>query len=268
MPQPMTAAQIFNRLKASPKRVVVAGITYYVVEGDLFLDETELFAYSTRRAALQLRAGSGQPMQRKGLVAMTNDEGRIIRWRKGLLLTYAVLRSTFAGNEQYETVAAAMHQATAGWEGICGVNFEHLQSLDEGSSAEQEKAIFRVAGHDGHGQYIAVAFFPNHPSSRRTLFIDPSYFLPDLGFDQTGVLRHELGHVLGFRHEHIRSNAPAVCPDEPLEHTINLTDYDPRSVMHYFCGGVGSKDLAFTDADRRGARMVYGPPDLEMDYHP
>ncbi|UTW61819.1 hypothetical protein KFE98_17670 [bacterium SCSIO 12741] len=73
-------------------------------------------------------------------------------------------------------------------------------------------------------------------------------------------MRHELGHVLGFRHEHIRSGAPAKCPNENTSGTINLTQYDPRSVMHYFCGQVGSKDLSFTDVDVRGAQKVYGPP--------
>jgi len=39
-----------------------------------------------------------------------------------------------------------------------------------------------------------------------------------------------------------------------------LSAYDPHSVMHYFCGGVGSHDLSITALDRKGARMVYGPP--------
>jgi hypothetical protein len=30
--------------------------------------------------------------------------------------------------------------------------------------------------------------------------------------------------------------------------------------MHYFCGGVGSRDLAITDVDRAGSQKVYGPP--------
>lgn len=30
--------------------------------------------------------------------------------------------------------------------------------------------------------------------------------------------------------------------------------------MHYFCGGIGSKQLAITDLDRLSAQKVYGPP--------
>jgi hypothetical protein len=106
--------------------------------------------------------------------------------------------------------------------------------------------------------FIAAAFFPNDPINRRRVLIDPSYFTTT--FNQVGVLRHELGHVLGFRHEHIRSGAPAACPDEDPGRVIDLTQYDPRSVMHYFCGGVGSRELAISDLDREGSQRVYGPP--------
>ncbi|MFC1835754.1 hypothetical protein ACFL2Q_13650, partial [Thermodesulfobacteriota bacterium] len=67
-------------------------------------------------------------------------------------------------------------------------------------------------------------------------------------------------HVLGFRHEHIRSGARPGCPGEDLWGTITFTDYDPKSVMHYFCGGVGSTELAITQTDKAGAQQVYGAP--------
>jgi hypothetical protein len=92
------------------------------------------------------------------------------------------------------------------------------------------------------------------------VLIDPSYFDAGLSFNKVGVLRHELGHVLGFRHEHIRSGAPPACPDEDLWGTIDLTQYDPQSVMHYFCGGAGSPELALTELDRIGSQKLYGPP--------
>jgi len=80
------------------------------------------------------------------------------------------------------------------------------------------------------------------------------------------VLRHELGHVLGWRHEQIRSEAPAICPDEDTANTVDLTQYDPQSVMHYFCGGVGSRDLAITDVDKIGSQKVYGLPFDSFNY--
>jgi hypothetical protein len=260
-----TADEIFNELKATPKQIEIDGVTYYVVEGDLYLDETELLAYSTRQAALAAAKNSGLDPQREGLVGIADDSGRIVRWRKGLVLTYTVVKDTFS-DAQYTTVVKAMHQATAAWEATCGVNFKHLSALDDGSPAGIEKPVFRVLGYNSGGKYIAVAFFPYHLPARRVVAIDPSFFADDLGFNPVGVLRHELGHVLGFRHEHIRSGAPAVCPGESLANTIALTDYNPTSVMHYFCGGVGSKELEVTEVDRQGARSVYGPPDQEVTY--
>ena len=111
---------------------------------------------------------------------------------------------------------------------------------------------------------MASGFFPTYPPARRRILIDPQFFDDSVRLQRAGVLRHELGHVLGFRHEHIRSGAPAVCPDEPGHDVINLTDYDPRSVMHYFCGDVGSTDLTLTELDVFGAQKVYGPPFASM----
>jgi hypothetical protein len=118
--------------------------------------------------------------------------------------------------------------------------------------------VFPVRFINANGAFIASSFFPTDIQSRWRMLIDPSYFATT--FDHVGVLRHELGHVLGFRHEHTRPDAPPVCPDEPLGDTINLGAYDPRSVMHYFCGGVGSRSLEITEVDRAGSQLVYGPP--------
>jgi hypothetical protein len=144
----------------------------------------------------------------------------------------------------------------------CGVIFQHLPGLDDNVALRTSQAtVFHVRSFDARGRFIAAAFFPNDPQERRRVLVDPSYFHTDLLFDQIGVLRHEFGHVLGFRHEHIRSGAPPECPKETLVDTIDLTvRYDPQSVMHYFCGSVGSKALAITELDREGARKLYGPP--------
>ncbi len=175
--------------------------------------------------------------EREPLVGIVDDEGRMVRWKKGLVLTYNVLKRSFASDAQYQTVVQAMRVATADWEAACGVNFKHLSDLDGGVAPGSPASLFRVQAVDAGGRFIAMAFFPNEPLARRAVVIDPSFFSPTLRFDRTGVLRHEFGHVLGFRHEHIRSEAPAICPDETTGNTINLSDYDPRSVMHYFCGG-------------------------------
>jgi hypothetical protein len=180
------------------------------------------------------------------------------------VLTYCVLKKSFGSDDaeaNYQKVVENMWKAARAWEKTCNVKFDHRADLD-GSPAgsHPDGVVFPVRELDVGGALIAAAFFPNDPLERRRLLIDPSYYSPTMQFDPTGVLRHELGHVLGFRHEHIRSQAPPICQGEDPEGTFNITDYDPRSVMHYFCGGFGSLDLAITEIDRIGAQVVYGTP--------
>lgn len=267
MSQTRTVNEIFEELRQTKAQVTIDDVVYYIVEGDLRLDEGQLLTYAFELAERErVKAGGGSGEQREPLVGIVDDEGRLVRWKKGLVLTYNVLMSSFASDAQYQTVVKAMQVATADWEATCGVNFKHLSQLDGGAAAGGDEPLFRVRQVNAGGRFIAMAFFPDEPLPRREVIIDPSFFSPTLSFDRAGVLRHELGHVLGFRHEHIRSEAPAICPDEPLGNTINLSDYDPTSVMHYFCGGVGSRELKITDVDRDAARKLYGPPDKDVHY--
>lgn len=273
----------FSRLKRTLKTVVIeeedgTKEEFYRVEGDMLLDEDQLMAYALQQDAADkekalkkeraaLGAGDiGPQMGRSSLVAVTSAQGKFVRWKPGMALSYCVLKNTFTTEADYNLVVGNVKAATLGWESVCGIKFEYKPQLDNGTSTKPEGVLFPVRQIDAGGQFIAAAFFPTDPKNRRRLLIDPSYFDPGLGFDKVGVLRHELGHVLGWRHEHIRSEAPAICPDEDVANTVNLTDYDPQSVMHYFCGNVGSRDLAITDVDKIGSQKVYGLPLDSFNY--
>jgi hypothetical protein len=257
---------MFDILKNHPqsKRVTIDGEAFYIVEGDLVLDEDQLAIYTLQQETLKkarllgISTVAEQP-QSEALVGIVQN-GKIVRWKEGLVLTYCVLKGTLFSQERYQMVRDHMRRATEDWQKTCGITFEHRAELDDSPGTANPGVLFTVRGIDTGGQFIAAAFFPNDPANRRRVLIDPSYFDPRLSFDRAGVLRHELGHVLGFRHEHIRSGAPPACPDEPLFGTTPLTAYDPRSVMHYFCGGVGSRELGITELDRIGSQKLYGPP--------
>jgi hypothetical protein len=182
------------------------------------------------------------------------------------VLAFYIKKETFPSDAEYTTVRENIRTATEDWMKVCGIQFEYLPALDTDPAARPGSALFPVIYQDVGGQFIAAAFFPDDPASRRFVVVDPSYFDPNLRFDRVGVFRHELGHVLGFRHEHIRSEAPAACPGEPLFGTTPLTDYDPRSVMHYFCGDVGSETLQITEVDRAGAVRLYGLPSSAFEF--
>lgn len=73
-------------------------------------------------------------------------------------------------------------------------------------------------------------------------------------FDHSGP-GHELGHTLGFRHEHTRPEAGTCFEDNNWR---PLTPYDSASIMHYpQCNGT-SDDLSFTASDAAGVRALYG----------
>jgi hypothetical protein len=264
----VSESDLFTHLKNRLRKVTIDAQTFYVAEGDTLMDEDQLGIYAVNRqsledaqraAALADSAGLGTErlMQTRGLIAIKQN-GKIVRWKPDTVLTYRVVKNTFPDENNYDFVVQQMAAATRDWQATCGVAFKHMPELDDRNGVQPEGALFSVREIDAGGNFIASAFFPNDPKDRRRMLIDPSYYTTS--FDKVGVLRHELGHVLGFRHEHIHKNAPPVCPHEDDWETEYLTQYDPQSVMHYFCGNVGTRDLRITDLDRTGARQVYGPP--------
>lgn len=272
----LSESGLFERLQGRLPRVEVDGQALYVAEGDTLLDEDQLLVYAGQRAAAErvahivqetvaaglgvtdLLAGAvGAGGISRGLLGMVQN-GRIVRWRPGTVLSYCVLRNTFPSGDQYRLVRDSMQLATQEWAAACGVQFQYREAFDTSDSVRPAGVLFPVRWLDVGGQFIAASFFPNDPANRRRIVIDPSYF--STTFDKVGVLRHELGHVLGFRHEQIRPGAPPQCLGEDTAGVVALTPYDKRSVMHYMCGDAGSIALAISDLDRTGAQRVYGPP--------
>lgn len=257
---------LIERLRASARSVEIDGVKLWRVEGDLLLDAQQLERYAQERESIEAARAearrAGRPLVATAEIDSLHEGGRIVRWAPGLELTYSVLRQSFVagGEDGYRLVVECMRRACEDWEKACGVCFRHVAQFDVAAGGAAD-VLFTVREFDSFGMVYAAAFFPNEPAWRRQVKVDPTFYsLDDAGFDKVGVMRHELGHVLGFRHEQIRSEAPPGCPDEETYGKIDLTQYDPRSVMHYFCAGGGTHELKITDLDRQGAQRVYGPP--------
>jgi hypothetical protein len=156
----------------------------------------------------------------------------------------------------YATVVQAMNSAAASWEAIIGarVNFIHDVTKDALCNASTTGVTFdvrRVTGTD----FYAAAFYPSFPRQYRTLLIDSESIGNISPFTLAGILRHELGHVLGFKHEHTRPEAGTCFEDNNWR---SVTPYDSASVMHYpSCNGTQTGDLKITELDIQGARALY-----------
>ena len=191
-------------------------------------------------------------------VVNTGGLDQIWNGAERLNLTYCV-SVEFGG--RYREVVDAMIDATAPWEAAADIDFTHLAEHDLDCSNGGD-VLFDVRPINVNGAFFAAAFFPNDPPQDRSVVIDGSSFeiddLPGLtGLSLTGILRHELGHVLGGRHEHTRPEAGTCFEDENWR---AVTDYDALSVMHYpHCNGLADWSLNLTENDRNGVACLYGP---------
>jgi serine protease len=153
-------------------------------------------------------------------------------------------------------VLQAMSDATLAWENAADVLFIYASDQDAACNAQNGNVVFDVRPTSGQ-PYLARAFFPNQGRSQRNVLIDSTAFGNLGAVTLTGILRHELGHTLGFRHEHTRPESGKCFEDNAW---AALTPYDSASVMHYpQCNGTGV-DLSLTSRDVSGAQALYGAP--------
>lgn len=178
-------------------------------------------------------------------------------------LTYCV-SAAFGGRQPL--VIAAMQGAAAAWEAVAALDFIHASSEDGACTNTNNRVMFDVRPVVANGRFLAAAFFPNDPRDDRSVVIDESSFQldPNQALSLEGILRHELGHVIGARHEHTRPEAGRCFEDGNWR---VVTDYDAFSVMHYpQCNGQGDWSLRLTATDKSGVACIYGPaPGFAID---
>lgn len=237
------------------------GNKYYVVEWDIALTLDELRGYY---AEVVLQAPT-KDSRWKATVNVTGKGKDIWTPKEAMNLTYCVSNEF----EDKARVVAEMQTAAAAWEAETQVDFKYVPAADDKCTNNNKNITFAVRPkYDG----AACAFIgPSGTGAceARTLLIDYDDIdwndvYDDLAPNVTtvGVLRHELGHILGLRHEHIRPEAGGHCLEQqssPSEWQ-DITPYDNNSVMHYpWCNGTISTTFDLTAMDKQGIRALYGP---------
>ncbi len=254
----------FDEAKFQAYEAVLPKIgNYFIVEGDIRLSESELRGY--------VKAQLGAPKTDKPnpeLTAMKNSDGSPAKYHslEARQLTYAIDRQSFPDTESYELVKRNLQQAMKEWVDVCPecrITFTYISNLDGAvhgdlSARISDQVKFIIRRQSLGGKYIALAFFPQDPPVKKILQVDPVYFTPGLSADYlVGVFRHELGHVLGYRHEQVRDMKDCP-PEEKPEDWISISiKPDALSVMHYHCGGGGTENLTFSETDKTSHRAWY-----------
>ncbi len=175
------------------------------------------------------------------------------RWNASQARNLSYCVSTGFGTS-HDAIVAAMAQGAGLWESASsGVDFTYVPSADSNCVTSNNSVLFSVEPVETP-DYIARAFFPSSPDSARNVLIDNSIFTSG-SWTPGNILGHELGHTLGFRHEHTRPEAGTCFEDNNWR---ALTPYDSASIMHYpQCNG-SSADLRFSATDGTGIRALYG----------
>lgn len=253
-----------------------------IAEGDLHFDSTdELRAHFDQRMLEDVDKAHAFQQQSTGYIPKYG-------WPAQRNIRYCV-SNAFAPDKT--TWVTRMADAARAWEKVTNVRFVYLSAFDSACTAAQGGVDFAVIRGDNKNGYFAcnkmlwdeldlAAQCPT-AQAKGVLEIDTVLDVTVAGefpnMTPTGFLRHELGHILGLRHEHPwRALWDISCDEKPVESTLDLagvqlTDvaYDRYSVMHYpffytvggimnACGGDPQSSYSLTKVDVASIHRLYG----------
>ena len=168
-----------------------------------------------------------------------HGERCLVRWELGSVLTYIIGVDSFPSPAHARFVGAALAVAAADWNSRnIGIQFRRAVTT------EGEHPVFTIEyEHDpdinteytllpGDTTY-AVAFFPSY-KRRLTLRVFRAALAAQSHHFLANILRHELGHILGLRHDdanHTEPNRPSVELTLPNRASIMRSAFLPGDMV-------------------------------------
>lgn len=142
--------------------------------------------------------------------------GRISRWHKGSVLKYMICAETFDNPDWAAVAAGAAGMAVSMWQSI-GVRFEQVYRDSEATFGIKYSRLPESRCRDVY----ARAFFPQEAPGEIYIY---QFALEGSNANHlANILAHELGHVLGLRHEFAHWRTSVLWGEK-----------NPQSIMNYF----------------------------------
>ena len=129
---------------------------------------------------------------------LTDVGNELVRWPRGHVINYAALRTGYPSPDDALFAAYQMAAAVIEWNTRrVGVTFNWVSDIDD--------AAFVLQYGGRNGAALASAFLPND-KPLNSVFVYSLAFDPEYKAVMKNVFLHELGHVLGLRHEFSRED--------------------------------------------------------------
>lgn len=234
----------------------------WVVEGDILLaDEDEVRRYYEERylGVDDGECADGEVCPRS-TVAQTAGRDRVWNTHEKLSLTYCI--GDMGNQTNRDRVTAALAEATRAWEHAADINFVYDSDQDGiGCMSGVYGIRFRVfrMGTCSNPLRQAAADFPG-TTAPRLYYCDHG-----LGKSDAELLRttkHELGHILGLHHEHLRwYQEDDNCANDNGIPIRGVTFADSDSIMGYdYCSGMNGGNDELSRLDHAGIWYLYNTP--------